>query len=72
MPGGTMSACSSSWDIKGARKHAFTIFGVDPPRLAALLVLYIPRSMRSPRALPDRRLGTKKGKGIFARTLSTT
>ncbi len=44
--------------------------GVDPSRLAALLVLSIPRSMRSPRALPDRCLSTQTGKVIVARTLS--
>jgi len=32
--------------------------GVHPSRLAALRVLSIPRSMRSPRALPDVRLNT--------------
>ena len=66
MPGGTMSACSSSGDIKGSRKNTFTFFDVDPPRLAALLVLYIPKSMRNPRVLPDRRLGIQKTK-VFLR-----
>jgi len=35
-----------------------------------LLVLFIPRSMRSPRALPDKCLGTPKGKVILARALT--
>ncbi len=49
--------------------NTFPGLGVDPSRLAALLVLSIPKSMRSPRALPDRCLSTQTGKGMLARTL---
>ena len=43
----------------GARAKITSVcLGVGLSRLAALLVLSIPRSMRSPRALPDGRLNT--------------
>ncbi len=56
--------------IKGSRKNNLHCLGVDPSHLAALLVLSIQRSMRSPRALPDRHLSTQTGEVILARTLS--
>jgi len=57
------------WSPQGSRKNTFPGLGVDPSRLAALLVLSIPKSMRSPRALPDRCLSTQTEEGILARTL---
>ncbi len=51
--------------IKGSYKNHFPCLGVDPSRLAALLLL-VHRSMRRPRALPDRCLSTQTGEVISA------
>lgn len=45
--------------LKGSRKNNFPPLSVDPSRLAASRPLHT-KSMRSPRAVPDRCLNTQK------------
>ncbi len=65
---GSRSWSASAW-LRARAKITSYCLGIDPSGLATLRVLSIPRSMCSPRALPDRCLSTQTWEVILARTL---